>query len=68
MAEVETLSAWWRRSAIVTIVLCFCVLGWLTKLTYPGAPPIPERVVGPAGYCSPTPILPPGSRSSSAMA
>jgi nitric oxide reductase subunit B len=23
----------------------FCVLGWLAKLTYSGAPPIPERVV-----------------------
>jgi nitric oxide reductase subunit B len=49
MAEAETLSPWWRRSAIVTIVLCFCVLGWLAKLTYSGAPPIPERVVGPDG-------------------
>jgi hypothetical protein len=49
MAEVETLSPWWPRSAIVTIVVCFCVLGWLTKLTYLGAPPIPERVVGPDG-------------------
>ena len=49
MAEVETLSPWWRRSAIITIVLCFCVLGWLAKLTYSGAPPIPDRVVDPAG-------------------
>jgi len=47
MAEVETLSPWWRRSAIIMIVACFCVLGWLAKLTYSGAPPIPERVVGP---------------------
>ena len=45
----DILSPWWRRSAIVTIVLCFCVLGWLTKLTYSDAPPIPERVVGPDG-------------------
>jgi nitric oxide reductase subunit B len=49
MAEAETLSPWWRRSAIVTIVACFCVLGWLAKLTYSGAPPIPEHVVGPDG-------------------
>ncbi|MGD0076311.1 MAG: nitric-oxide reductase large subunit, partial [Candidatus Binataceae bacterium] len=49
MTEVETLSPWWRRSAIVMIVACFCVLGWLTKLTYSGAPPIPDRVVGPDG-------------------
>jgi nitric oxide reductase subunit B len=45
----DILSPWWRRSAIVTIVVCFCVLGWLAKLTYSGAPPIPERVVGPDG-------------------
>ena len=49
MGEDQALSPWWRRSAIVTIVLCFCVLGWLAKLTYSGAPPIPERVVGPDG-------------------
>jgi nitric oxide reductase subunit B len=49
MAEVEILSPWWRRSAIVVIVLCFCVLGYLAKLAYSGAPPIPERVVGPDG-------------------
>ncbi len=47
MAEVTTLSPWWRRSAILTIVICFCVLGWLAKLTYSGAPPIPDQVVGP---------------------
>jgi nitric oxide reductase subunit B len=49
MAEIEVLSPWWRRLTILTIVLCFCVLGWLTKLTYSGAPPIPERVVSPDG-------------------
>ena len=49
VAEIETLSPWWRRSAVVTIVVCFCVLGWLAKLTYSGAPPIPERVIGPDG-------------------
>src|SRR5271167_948992 len=49
MAEAETLSPWWRRSAIVTILVCFCVLAWLAKLTYSGPPLIPERVVGPDG-------------------
>ena len=34
---------------IVTIVVCFGVLGWLAKLTYSDAPPIPRRVVGPDG-------------------
>ena len=49
MPDDQTLSPWWRRCAIVTIVVCFCVLGWLAKLTYSDAPPIPERVVGPDG-------------------
>ena len=49
MPEDQTLSPWWRRCAIVTIVVCFCVLGWLAKLTYSDAPPIPRRVVGPDG-------------------
>lgn len=49
MAEVPTLSLWWRRSVILTIVICFCVLGWIAKMAYSGAPPIPERVVGPDG-------------------
>lgn len=49
MTEVENLSPWWRRSVIVTIVFCVCVLGWLAKLAYSGAPPISERVVGTDG-------------------
>ncbi|MFZ1887505.1 MAG: cbb3-type cytochrome c oxidase subunit I [Candidatus Binataceae bacterium] len=49
MGEDQALSPWWRRCAIATIVVCFCVLGWLAKLTYSDAPPIPERVVGPNG-------------------
>src|SRR5258707_182585 len=49
MTEIETLSPWWRRSVVVTIVLCFVVLGWLARRTYQDAPPIPERAVDPAG-------------------
>jgi nitric oxide reductase subunit B len=49
MPEDQALSPWWRRCAIATIVVCFCVLGWLAKLTYTDAPLIPERVVGPNG-------------------
>ncbi len=30
-------------------VITFAVLGWATKLTYEGAPPLPERIVGPGG-------------------
>ncbi len=30
-------------------VATFAMLGWATKLTYEGAPPLPERIVGPGG-------------------
>jgi nitric oxide reductase subunit B len=30
-------------------VITFALLGWSTKLTYQGAPPIPERIVAPDG-------------------
>ena len=49
MAEVEILSPWWRRSAIVVIVLALAVPGYLAKLAYSDAPPIPERAVSPDG-------------------
>lgn len=45
----DTVSPWWRRSVVITIVLGFAILGWLAQRTYKDAPPIPERVVGPSG-------------------
>ncbi|HKV53320.1 MAG TPA: cbb3-type cytochrome c oxidase subunit I [Candidatus Binataceae bacterium] len=44
MDEVESLSPWWRRSVVITIVGCFVVLGWISRRTYQSAPPIPKYV------------------------
>lgn len=43
------LSVWWLRSVLTIIVLGFAVLLGITGLSYRNAPPIPERVVDPAG-------------------
>jgi len=45
----ETLSPWWRRTVVLTIVLEFTLLIWLAVRTYSGAPPIPGRVVSSSG-------------------
>ncbi|MGH7934818.1 MAG: nitric-oxide reductase large subunit [Candidatus Binataceae bacterium] len=49
MDETDTLSPWWRRSVVITVVVCFAVLGWLAQRTYVYAPPIPKAAVGPSG-------------------
>lgn len=53
MAKSESLAArlspWWRQAVILILVGGFTVLIWLAVRTYSDAPPIPERVVGPAG-------------------
>jgi nitric oxide reductase subunit B len=43
------LSPWWKRSLILLIVSGFSILGYLAARTYRDAPPIPRRVVDPAG-------------------
>ena len=49
MSDVEQLSPRWRQAVIVTFALGFAVLVLLTFAAYQNAPPIPERVVDPAG-------------------
>ena len=49
MNDVEQLSPRWRVAVIVTFALGFAVLVLLTFTAYQNAPPIPERVVDPAG-------------------
>ncbi|HYQ91994.1 MAG TPA: hypothetical protein VES89_07940 [Candidatus Competibacteraceae bacterium] len=39
----------WRWGVILTLVVGFAVLLWMTARVYVDAPPIPQRVVGPAG-------------------
>ncbi len=43
------LSPWWRHAVIIVMVFGFTILIWLSARTYENAPPIPEKVVGPAG-------------------
>lgn len=45
----NTLSPWWKHGVILTLVLGFTILIWLATRTYKDAPPIPEKVVNPAG-------------------
>src|SRR5215471_9795939 len=45
----ESLSSWWRVTAIVTMAVGFAVLILLTVKAYQYAPPIPDKVVDPAG-------------------
>src|SRR4030067_3423403 len=45
----EKLSAWWRRSVILVLIIGFSVLIWMSIMAYKDAPPIPEKVVGPSG-------------------
>ncbi|HET8714181.1 MAG TPA: hypothetical protein VFM16_00035, partial [Holophagaceae bacterium] len=43
------LSPWWRRAVLLVMLIGFSLLGLVTVKTYQGAPPIPDRVVDPAG-------------------
>ena len=45
----ETLSPWWRRASLITMVLGFAVLILLTTKVYHEAPPIPDQVTSPDG-------------------
>ena len=45
----ESLSPWWRHTVILTMIVGFTILIWLSAKTYQDAPPIPQRVVGTSG-------------------
>jgi nitric oxide reductase subunit B len=45
----DTLSPWWKHTVILTMVVGFTILIWLSAKAYRDAPPIPQRVVGPSG-------------------
>ncbi len=48
-ASTTRLSPWWRNTAILVLMMGFTVLIWIAVRSYQDAPPIPARVVGPAG-------------------
>ena len=45
----DALSPWWRHTVILTMVVGFTILIWLSAKVYQDAPPIPQRVVGTSG-------------------
>ena len=49
MEAQEPLSPWWRHGVILTMTFGFTVLIWLAVRTYEDAPPIPNKIVDPAG-------------------
>ena len=46
---IETLSPWWRNALILVMIMGFTILIWLAVRSYQDAPPIPGKVIGPAG-------------------
>lgn len=42
---MKTISPWWRYSVLITVIVGFSILGFITRLAYDNAPPIPEKVV-----------------------
>lgn len=46
---MQKISPWWRYSVLIVIVIGFSILGFITRLAYDNAPPIPEKVVNPQG-------------------
>ncbi|MGQ9501791.1 MAG: hypothetical protein ACUVSF_12625 [Anaerolineae bacterium] len=45
--KLESLSPWWKQGIILTLIIGFSVLIWVTIRAYQDAPPIPKKVVGP---------------------
>ena len=48
-ARARPISAWWRHGTLLVMAFGFSVLAIVTVQTYANAPPIPARVVDPAG-------------------
>jgi nitric oxide reductase subunit B len=45
----DALSPWWRHTVVLTMVVGFTILIWLSAKTHQDAPPVPQRIVGPSG-------------------
>ncbi len=45
----QPLSAWWRHSVIIVIILGFSILSIVTVKSYRNAPPIPKKVIDTSG-------------------
>lgn len=49
MKTCEGLSPWWRNTVILTMIVGFTVLIWMSAKAYKDAPPIPDKVVSTTG-------------------
>ena len=49
MDNSDRLSPWWGRTVAITMVLGFAALIVISAKAYTNAPPIPARVLDPAG-------------------
>ena len=47
--DTGRLSPWWRNAVIIVMIVGFSILIGVTVSAYRDAPPVPDRVVGPAG-------------------
>ena len=47
--SAETISPWWRRAVIITLLLSFAILIGISGTSYNAGPPIPKQVVSPSG-------------------
>ena len=45
----DTLSPWWRYSALLVFLVGLIILIYLSTIAFREAPPIPQKVVGPEG-------------------
>lgn len=45
----DRVSPWWPRSVLVTMVVGFLILSYVTRLAYDNAPPLPGKVIASTG-------------------
>lgn len=46
---MDEISKWWRYSVLIVVVIGFTILGFITRLAYDNAPPIPLKVQSEEG-------------------
>ena len=49
MKASEALSPWWKNTLILTMIIGFTVLIWVSTKAYKDAPPIPQQVINTRG-------------------
>src|SRR3989338_5307864 len=49
MQNNQVLSPWWKNTLILTMIIGFTVLIWVSTKAYKDAPPIPQQVINAKG-------------------